>query len=140
VRDNEALRRWFNAQDVVAHGYLHCEMIGPGSARVSMGPAPELAAPNGAMNGGHLASLAENASGLAVMTLYAADVWSGTIQMDLKFLEPVMAWPAAAQTRVLRSGKRLAFVECEIFDADGRLCAKGSSINSLTTSTNWRCG
>jgi uncharacterized protein (TIGR00369 family) len=140
VRDHEALRRWFNAQAVVAHGHIRCESIGPGTVRVSMAPPPELAAPNGAMNGGHLASLAENASGLAVMTLYDADVWSGMIEMNLQFLEPVMAWPAAAETRVVRSGKRLAFVACEIFDGEGRLCAKGSSINSLTTSTNWRCG
>jgi uncharacterized protein (TIGR00369 family) len=140
MRDREQLRRWFNAQQVVAHGYMCCESVGEGLAIVRMDPPAALAAPNGGMNGGHLASLAENAGGLAAMSVYAEDVWAGAVHLELQFLEPVTEWPATASTRLVRGGKRLAFVTFEIHDATRRLCAQGSSISSLTTSTGWRCG
>jgi uncharacterized protein (TIGR00369 family) len=140
VRDLESLRSWFNGQDVATRDALHCDLLERGMARVAMSPDPRFAAPNGAMNGGHLSFLAENAAGLAVMTTREADVWAGAIQMDLQFLQPVVAWPAVATARVVRSGSRLSFGEWEIVDADGAACVRGSIIHSLTTSAGWRCG
>lgn len=107
---------------------------------MTMLPPSALAAPNGAMNGGHLSSLVENAAGLAVMSTRAEDVWAGAIEMNLQFLAPVMRWPATVTATLVRGGKRLAFVDCQIQDADHTLCVRGSAIHSLTTSTGWRCG
>jgi uncharacterized protein (TIGR00369 family) len=140
VRDRDELRRWFNSQDVVSHSYMYCDSIGEGSAVVRMNPPASLAAPNGAMNGGHLALLAENVGGLAVMSMYERDVWVGAIQMDVHFLAPVLSWPAVASARLARGGKRLAFVTIVISDAEGVTCAHGSSVSSLTTSVGWQCG
>jgi uncharacterized protein (TIGR00369 family) len=119
---------------------MHCLSIGDGSAVVSMDPPVALTAPNGAMNGGHLASLVENAGGLAVMSIYPEDVWAGAVQIELNFLEPVMTRPAIARTRLVRGGKRLAFATFKVFDGNEHLCARGSSVSSVTTSTGWRCG
>jgi uncharacterized protein (TIGR00369 family) len=138
VRDPAEIRDWFNGLGVAQHGYMRCEEIGDGTARVVLEPPRRLAAPSGAMNGGMLASLAEHTVGLAVISRYPVDVWSGAIGLDLQYLDPVMVWPAIGTASVMRSGKRLCFSRLEVHDPEGRLCLQGTAMHTLSSSVGWK--
>ncbi len=78
---------------------------------------------HGVVHGGVLAALADTAGGLASYT--AADgPQVATIEMKINYLEPVASGTVTADARVVRIGRHIAVVDCEIRDEGGRLVGK----------------
>jgi uncharacterized protein (TIGR00369 family) len=79
---------------------------------------------HGVVHGGILASLADTAGALAAYPLLPRRTRLATVEMKINYLEPVDRGTIVAEATLLRLGRTLAVVECEVQDADGTLAAK----------------
>jgi len=79
---------------------------------------------HGVVHGGILASLADTAGALAAYPLLPRKTRLATVEMKINYLEPVDRGTIVAEATLLRLGRTLAVVECEVQDADGTLAAK----------------
>jgi uncharacterized protein (TIGR00369 family) len=83
--------------------------------------------PMGTLHGGVYCDLADVAMGCA----YAATLGEGetftTIELKINFLRPVRKATLTAEARVVKAGRSLGYVECEVKDQKGRLVARAAS-------------
>src|SRR3954465_4755247 len=83
--------------------------------------------PMGTLHGGVYSDLADAAMGYA----YAATLGEGesftTVELKINFLRAVRQGKLNAEARVVKAGKALGYVECDVTDQDGRLVARASS-------------
>jgi uncharacterized protein (TIGR00369 family) len=77
---------------------------------------------HGVVHGGVVASLADTAGGLASWTA-ASGSRVATIEMKINYLEAVEGGTVVADARVVRAGKHISVVDCDIRD-DSRLVGK----------------
>ena len=81
----------------------------------------------GTLHGGVYCDLADAAMGYA----YAAALGEGetftTVELKINFFRPVRKGRLTAEARVVRAGKTLGYVECDVTDAEGRLVARAAS-------------
>lgn len=78
---------------------------------------------HGVVHGGVLAALADTAGGLASYTA-ASGPRVATIEMKINYLEPVAGGTVVADARVVRIGKHISVVDCDIRDNNSLLVAK----------------
>ena len=76
------------------------------------------------VHGGVLASLADTAGGLATYMAYPRGVRVATVEMKINYLEAVEGGTVEADARVVRSGRHIAVVDCDIRDENLRLVGK----------------
>jgi uncharacterized protein (TIGR00369 family) len=83
--------------------------------------------PMGTLHGGIFCDLADAAMGYA----YAATMGEGetftTIELKINFLRAVRKATLTAESRVVKAGSTLGYVECDIKDQTGRLIARAAS-------------
>jgi uncharacterized protein (TIGR00369 family) len=79
---------------------------------------------HGVVHGGIIASLADTAGGMATYMSVPPGTRVATVEMKINFLEPLDQGTITAEARVLRKGKTFAVVDCDVFDAEGKLAAK----------------
>ena len=106
----------------------------PGTTVWTMPADERFANPVGAVQGGFVSALADSAMGASAVT-FARDrkVFSTNVELKVSFLAPVRPGGTLTCTsRVISGGRRVAFVEAELADDDGRLVAKASSTYLLT--------
>ena len=98
-----------------------------GRAIVRLDAGPRHANPMGTVHGGVLCDIADAAMGIA----YAAGLEEGetftTLELKINFLKPVRAGALTATGRVVKSGRTIGLVECDITDEEQRLVARASS-------------
>lgn len=90
--------------------------------------------PVGMVQGGFLAAFVDSAMGASSVT-FARDrkVFSANAEMKVSFLKAVPVGSRLTCTAtVISGGSRVAFVEAEVTDGDGRFVAKASSTYVLT--------
>lgn len=80
----------------------------------------------GLVHGGVLATLGDTAMGLAVRTAVEPGTGHVTIELGVHFLRPGRPGRLAAVGRAIRVGRRVAFAEADVLDADGVLLARAS--------------
>ena len=102
---------------------LELTATGRGAAVVSLAVRPELTRMEGIVHGGALASLMDTASAFAVLSLLAPGEQTVTVDLMIHFLRPVTRGTLRARARVLRAGRRIAFVSVEATDDAGELIA-----------------
>jgi uncharacterized protein (TIGR00369 family) len=99
----------------------------PGRAVVDFEADARHANPMGTLHGGILCDVADAAMGIA----YAATLGEGetftTIELKINFLKPVWTGKLVATARVVKAGRTVGFVECDIVDAAGALVARAAS-------------
>jgi uncharacterized protein (TIGR00369 family) len=78
---------------------------------------------HGVVHGGILASLADTVGALAAYPLLPRKTRLATVEMKINYLEPVDRGKIVAEAKLLRLGRSLAVVECEVQGADGTLAA-----------------
>ena len=81
----------------------------------------------GTLHGGVFCDLADAAMGTAWVTGLKEGETCTTIELKMNYFRPVWSGKLIAEARVLRRGKNVGYVECEVRDAEGRLVAKASS-------------
>jgi uncharacterized protein (TIGR00369 family) len=100
---------------------------GPGRATVDFEASARFANPMGTLHGGVLCDLADAAMGIAYRSTLAEGETFTTIELKINFLRPVWHAKLHAQARIVRAGKVVGLVECDILDEQQRLVARASS-------------
>ena len=100
---------------------------GKGSATVEFEASARYANPTGTLHGGVFCDLADAAMGVAYLSTLAEGETLTTIELKINFLRPVWNGKLRALARMVRAGKVVGLVECDILDEQQRLVARASS-------------
>lgn len=102
--------------------------IGDGTARFEMDTAPERHAnPMGTVHGGVLCDLADGAMGMAFASTLAEGESFTTLELKINYLKPVWRTHLTADARLVKRGRDIGFLECDVVDAGGALVARAAS-------------
>ncbi len=101
--------------------------VKPGEARVELQATEAHANPMGTLHGGVLCDIADAAMGIA----YSANLDEGesftTLELKINFLKPIWKARLLAVGRVIKQGRTVGLVECDITDEKGSLVARATS-------------
>ena len=81
--------------------------------------------PQGSYHGGLLAAVMDVA--MAHLSKHVNGQVGATVELQSRFLRPLIKGPARCEARYTRNGRSIGFVEAEIRDADGNLIAQGTA-------------
>jgi len=101
--------------------------VSPGEAVVELAAGREHANPMGALHGGVLCDIADAAMGIAYASTLAEGETFATIELKINFLKPVWRAKLRAVGHLVKAGKSLGFLECDIIDEQQSLVARASS-------------
>jgi uncharacterized protein (TIGR00369 family) len=79
---------------------------------------------HGVVHGGVLAALADTAGGIATYTACRRGTRVATVELKINYLDAVEGGRVLAEARVIRRGRHLAVVDCDLRDDEGCLIAK----------------
>ncbi len=79
---------------------------------------------HGVVHGGVLAALADTAGGLASYMACPPGTRVATIEMKINYLEAVEGGSVTAEAIVVRIGRHIAVVDCDVRDGSRRLVGK----------------
>ena len=106
---------------------MRVDEIAPDRAVFSMDATRRHANPMGTLHGGVLCDLADGAMGMA----WASELTTGetftTLELKINFLRPVWESTLRAEAKVVKRGKTIGLVTCEVRDAKGELVAHATS-------------
>ncbi|HSQ93978.1 MAG TPA: PaaI family thioesterase [Methanoregula sp.] len=91
----------------------------PGSAVLTMPVRPELYNGVGWLQGGMLVAIADEAMALALYSLLEKNEGIATIAESTSFIKGVRGGTIRAEARVVKKGRRVAFMEAEVWTEDG---------------------
>jgi uncharacterized protein (TIGR00369 family) len=101
--------------------------IEDGKAVFELEAGPQHANPMGTLHGGILCDVADAAMGVA----YASTLGEGesftTLELKINFLRPFRNGKLIATGRVVKGGRTVGLVECDVTDLEGRLVARAMS-------------
>jgi uncharacterized protein (TIGR00369 family) len=101
--------------------------IKPGEAIIEFEANEKHANPMGTLHGGVLCDIADAAMGLA----YAANLEEGesftTLELKINFLKPIWKARLRAVGRVVKQGRTVGLVECDVTDDKESLVARATS-------------
>src|SRR5260370_9332406 len=101
--------------------------VAVGRATVEFDATRRHANPMGTLHGGVLCDIADAAMGVAYASTLADGETFATIELKINFLRPVWTATLRARARMVRTGKMVGLVECDIADEQERLIARASS-------------
>src|ERR1700757_57814 len=106
---------------------FEAKQIADGRAVVTLAAGPQHANPMGTLHGGILCDIADAAMGMAFASTLAEEETFTTVELKINFFRPVWEANLKAEGRVVRRGRSLGYLECEIADERGQLIAKAAS-------------
>ncbi len=98
-----------------------------GRAVVEFDADERYANPMGTLHGGVLCDIADAAMGAAYRSTLTDGESFTTLELKINFLRPVRNAKLRAEAKMIRAGKIVGLVECDIVDNQGRLVARASS-------------
>ena len=101
--------------------------IRPGEAVVELETSQRHANPMGTLHGGILCDIADAAMGLAYAATLEDDESFTTLELKINFLKPVWSAKLRAAARVVKRGRAIGMVECDITDDKESLVARSTS-------------
>lgn len=103
--------------------------VDDGRAVFSSTPGPHANNPIGVIHGGYAATLLDSACGCAVHASLGPGQAYTTLELKVAYHRALTAGtgPVRAEGKVISIGRRVAFAEGRIVDADGKLYASASS-------------
>jgi uncharacterized protein (TIGR00369 family) len=103
-----------------------------GSSTWDYAVKPEHFNPHGVLHGGVTMALLDTAMGYALAEIVRVDgAYNLAAQMNVHFLEPVRSGTITARATVRRHGRRLAVVEAEATNDDGRVVAVATATHAI---------
>jgi uncharacterized protein (TIGR00369 family) len=84
---------------------------------------PEFVNPMGVVQGGILSAMLDDTMGPLIVGMTDGRLYGTTIDLHVHFLRPVRAGAIRTTARMVRLGGKIAFIEGQLFDADGKLAA-----------------
>lgn len=104
---------------------IEIDDIEPGRARLSLEVSEKHRQLQGIMHGGAIATLIDTAVAFAIVGASEPGAKFTTIELKVNYLSPIVEGRVVADARLIRDGKRIVVAECDVFDAAGKLAAKG---------------
>ena len=98
-----------------------------GRALVTLQVGPQHANPMGTLHGGILCDIADAAMGLAFASGLGEGETFTTLELKINYLKPIWTAKLRAEGRVLKRGRTVGLVECDVFDEKNSLVARASS-------------
>ncbi len=92
-------------------------------------PSRKVFNPIGSVHGGYAATLLDSACGCAVHSSLAAGQGYTTLELKVSYHRALSeaSGPVRAEGKLVSLGRRVAFSEARLVDAQGRLCASATS-------------
>jgi len=109
---------------------------GDGQAVIELEADHRHSNPMGTLHGGVLCDIADAAMGFAYSTTLAPGETFTTVDLHINFLRPVWHAKLRAEAGLVRAGKVVGLIECNIFDEQRRLVARASSTCMKLTGGN----
>jgi acyl-CoA thioesterase len=124
----QAILDTFNKDNPFFPGYLGFRVLDVrrGYSRLEVENRQELMNPAGVMHGGASFGLADTAVAVALISIYGAGNALLTIEMKINYLEPILPGLVSAEAFVLRSSRRSAYAEVDVWYG-GKLAARAST-------------
>ena len=97
------------------------------TARYEFEARQDFANPTGAIQGGFIAAMLDEAMSATAIIASNVTMNAPTLEMKISFLRPLFVGKASAEARILKWGKSSCFIEAELFDPQGQLVAKASA-------------
>jgi uncharacterized protein (TIGR00369 family) len=132
VSDEEMLARFRNSKkrppcsDTVGMQLIAVDQANM-TARYEFEAKPEFANPTGAIQGGFIAAMMDEAMSATAIIASNVTMNAPTLEMKISFLRPLFVGKAMAETRILKWGRSTCFIEAELFNPAGELVAKASA-------------
>src|SRR5262249_49087242 len=101
--------------------------VSPGQAVVELETGRRHANPMGTLHGGVLCDIADAAMGIAYASTLAEGETFATIELKINFLKPVWEAKLRATGRLVKAGKSLGLLECDVTDEGDTLVARASA-------------
>ena len=101
--------------------------VGDGEAAIELKVDERLANPMGTLHGGVLCDIADAAMGMAWASTLGEGETFTTLELKVNFLKPVWSGTLQARGRVIKAGRTVGLVECDVLDEQERLVARASS-------------
>jgi uncharacterized protein (TIGR00369 family) len=101
--------------------------IEPGKAVVDFEAGEQHANPMGTLHGGVLCDIADAAMGMAYAANLGENETFTTLELKINFLKPVWKARLRATGHVVKQGRTVGLVECDIVDEGGSLVARATS-------------
>ena len=83
--------------------------------------------PTGAVQGGFISAMMDEAMSTAVIIASNVTMTAPTLEMKTSYLKRLMPGKASVTARILKLGKSAAFMEADCFDAGGELVARATA-------------
>ncbi|MXP45994.1 hotdog fold thioesterase [Altererythrobacter luteolus] len=97
------------------------------TATVEYTPPPSFASPRGAVQGGLIGGFLDEVMGTALLAATDGELLPLNLDCNISFCRMVPMETITAKGRVVRLGRRIAFLEGELFDKQGNLLARATS-------------
>ena len=98
-----------------------------GQAMWELEAGPQHANPMGTLHGGVLCDIADAAMGMALASMLDEGESFATLELKINFLRPFWSGKLRSVGRVVRPGRIISLVECDVLDEQARLVARASS-------------
>jgi uncharacterized protein (TIGR00369 family) len=99
----------------------------PGLATMEFEATERHANPMGTLHGGVLCDVADAAMGMAFASTLAEGETFTTLELKINFLKPVRRARLRATGHVVKKGRTVGLVECDVVDEQEQLVARASS-------------
>ena len=97
-----------------------------GFVRISYEAKPEFCNPMGNVQGGFVAAMLDDAAALAAIAKAQKSIVIPTLEFKTSFFAAARCGPLIAEGRCLRLGKRVAYMESDLFDLENKHLARMS--------------
>ncbi|UMG91197.1 PaaI family thioesterase [Nocardioides sp. TF02-7] len=124
---------WFNTWVGARLLWSECTAMTAGRAEVEMRPPDGFRNPDGAIHGGLISAVADQAGGLAVHSMIGPDQTSTTVHLDVQFLRAARSAPLRAVGEVRRLARTVGFASVRVLDGEGDVCATAAGTWSVST-------
>ena len=112
---------------------IELDSIEPGRARLSVEVTESLRQLAGVMHGGAIATLIDTAVATLIDTAVARAIVGvsapnsrfTTVELKVNYLRPLKEGRVVAEARLIQDGRRIVVADCDVFDPEGKLAAKG---------------
>ncbi len=101
--------------------------VEPGKAVVELEADERHTNPMGTLHGGILCDIADAAMGYACASLLQPGETFTTLELKINFLKPVWKSKLRAIGHVVKPGRTISLVECDVLDEQDKLVARASS-------------
>src|SRR2546426_8668474 len=101
--------------------------VGYREAVIAFAATAQHANPMGTLHGGILCDIADAAMGMAYASTLAEGETFTTLELKINFLRPFWTGKLVAEARMVKDGRTIGLVECNVTDTQQRLVARAAS-------------